>query len=213
MSYTTQTQPPIKPKPYKSLLANRNMYTFKKVVTNDIANKQITAFTENYKNISKQQADAIRDALPTETTFGYVMCTQNQLTDTEIINAIRYNDSRDTHFNHFIMWYEVAFVFVDLHAKQIMCWGTNENVQNALEGTQELLHNAIRKKMKTQQAQQDVDEQLRKVTEQKRIDEQHKQNRLDEQNEEKHFYDKVDRIDYWDRMDYLDKDYMANKHS
>ena len=66
---------------------------------------------------------------------------------------MRYNDSSDIHFTHFTVWYEVAFVFLDFHAKQIMCWGTKQNVQDALEGIQELLNNAIHKKEHTQQAQ------------------------------------------------------------
>jgi hypothetical protein len=180
------------------------MFTFMTHVTCDIANEQITVFTENFKNISTQNADAIRKALPQDTVFGYVMYTETQLTDSEIINAMQYNDSKDIYFMHFAVWYEVTFVFLDLHAKQILCWGTKQNVQDALEGIQELLHNAIRKKVKKQQAQQQVDEQLRIVAQQNRVDE---QNLLDEQNEEKHLYDTVDRMDYWD------KDYMANKHS
>jgi len=173
------------------------MYTFTKLVTKDVANKQITAFTENYKNMSPQQADTIRNALPTEPTFGYVMYSPSQLTDDEIIYAMRYNDSKDTNFMLFTIWHQLTFVFLDLHANQIMCWGTNENVQDGLEGIQELLNNAIHKKLQNQ------NEQLKKVAEQKRVCE---QKRVDEQNKQK-------RIDnYDDRMEYWDKEYMENKH-
>lgn len=211
MSYTTQRQPSTKiinhqtkTKSYKSLLANRNMYTFMNAINNNLAYEQIMAFTENFKHSPLKKASALqeelRNTLPQETTFGYVMYNENQLTDAEIINAMRYNDSKDTHFTHFTVWYEVVFVFLDFHAKQIMCWGTKPNVQDALEGIQELLNNAINKKEQRQneELKKVQDEQKKRVNEQKRVD---------MQNEEKHFYDKVDRTDCWD------KEYMANKHS
>lgn len=182
MSNTIQRQPSIKSKPYKSLLANRNMYTFMNTISNDLAYEQIMAFTENFKHAPLNKVsdlqEELRNTLPQEPTFGYVMYPPFLLTDADVVNAMRYNDRNDIHFTHFTVWYELAFVFLDFHAKQIMCWGTKQNVQDALEGMQELLHNAINKKEHTQQAQ--------KTTEQNRLEN--------------------------DRMDCWDKEFMANKH-
>ena len=156
MSNTTnnkQSQP--KKKPYKSHLANRNMYTFMNAISNDLAYEQILIFTENFKHAPLKKATALQEelsnTLPPETIFGYVMYLPILLTDTEVVNAMRYNDSKDTNFSHFKVWYEVAFVFLDFNAKQIMCWGTKQNVQDALEGIQELLNNAVNKKVRKHQ--------------------------------------------------------------
>lgn len=142
-------------KPYKSHLANRNMYTFMNVISNDLAYEQILIFTENFKHASFEKASALQEelsnTLPSETIFGYVMYLPILLTDTEVVNAMRYSDSKDTNFSHFKVWYEVAFVFLDFNAKQIMCWGTKQNVQDALEGIQELLNNAVNKKVRKHQ--------------------------------------------------------------
>jgi hypothetical protein len=48
--------------------------------------------------------EIISNNLPTETVFGYVMYPPNQLTDAEVINAMRYNDSKDTHFILFFFY-------------------------------------------------------------------------------------------------------------
>jgi len=163
------------------------MYTFKNAISKDLAYEQIMAFTENFKHAPEQKVsvieEIIRNNLPTETVFGYVMYPPNQLTDAEVINAMRYNDSKDTHFIHFTMWYELTFVFLDLQAKQVMCWGTQKNVKDALEGIQELLNNAIQKNIQKQRQEQ-IQAWIAEDQE-KRAD---------------------------DRMDCWDKDYMANKH-
>ena len=77
MSNTIQRQSSIKPKqskPYKSLLANRNMYTFTNTISNDLAYEQIMAFTENFKHAPLHKASALqeelRNTLPQEPTVG-----------------------------------------------------------------------------------------------------------------------------------------------
>ena len=166
------------------------MYTFMNAISNNLAYEQILAFTENFKHAPLKKASALqeelRNTLPQETTFGYVMYPPILLSDAEVLNAMRYNDSKDTHFTHFTVWYEVAFVFLDFHAKQIMCWGIKENVQDALEGIQELLNNAVNKKTQKQKQNE-----LRKAEEQRQLE---MEKLLD------------------DRMDCWEKDYMANKH-
>lgn len=209
MSYTIQrhpstklkqSKPYTKLKPYKSLLANRNMYTFTNTISNDLAYEQIMAFTENFKHAPLQKASALqeelRNTLPQEPTFGYVMYPPIRLTDADVVNAMRYNDSSDIHFAHFTVWYEVAFVFLDFHAKQIMCWGTKQNVQDALEGIQELLNNAIHKKEHMQTQAQHMQIQAQQTQQA-----QHMQTQV-----QKRLEDDDDRMDCWD------KNFMANKH-
>ena len=166
------------------------MFTFTKQINSADAFKQIVALTANFEHLTVPQAAAIQKTvlknLPADTVFGYVMYPNTILTEQDITKAMRYNDSKDTHFTHFTVWYEVAFVFLDFHAKQIMCWGIKENVQDALEGIQELLNNAVNKKTQKQKQNE-----LRKAEEQRQLE---MEKLLD------------------DRMDCWEKDYMANKH-
>lgn len=165
--------------------------TVTKIVKNVIP--PISDFRDKIMTLQKQNTTTNGGTLSQDIVFGYAMYPANQLTDTEIENAMRYNDSKDIDFTHFIIWYEVVFVYLDFNEKQILCCGHEKNVQDALEGIQEILNNALHKKLQNQ------NEQLRKETEQKRLE---NQKRVDE---EKHFYDKYE---FW-----MDKDFMANKHS
>jgi hypothetical protein len=131
------------------------MFTFTSPIGNIAAYEQIVALTDNFKNnkaaaAAALQQQTLRETLPADTVFGYVMVDKNYLTNQEIINMMRYNDSKDTQYTHFAVWYEVDFVFLDLHARQIMCWGLEKNVLDALNGIQELLEGAYQKKAQAQ---------------------------------------------------------------
>ena len=163
--------------------------TVTKIVKNVIPT--ISDFRDKFMTMQKQNT-TISGTLSQDIVFGYAMYPANQFTDTEIENAMRYNDSKDTDFRHFIIWYEVEFVYLDFNEKQILCCGSEKNVQYALEGIQEILSNALHKKLQNQ------NEQLRKETEQKRLE---NQKRVDE-----------DKYERWVDEE-MDKDFMENKHS
>ena len=133
------------------------MFTFTKQIGNDAAYEQILALTNKIKHITMPNATAVkqnlRETLPPDTVWGYVLMEKNILTSEEILNMLRYNDIKDAQFTHFSVWYEVDFVFVDFLTRQIMCWGLEKNVQDALNGIQDLLQGAIKKKAQAQAQQ------------------------------------------------------------
>lgn len=134
------------------------MFAFTKLIGNAAAYEQILDLTNKVKQIAVPNANAnatakiqkLRETLPPVTMFGYVWMENNILTNQEILNMLRYNDSKDAQFTHFSVWYEVDFVFVDFLTRRIMCWGLEANVLDALDGIQDLLHGTIQKKAQAQ---------------------------------------------------------------
>jgi hypothetical protein len=131
------------------------MFTFTKLIGNAAAYEQILDLTNKIKQITMPNGTAtvkqnLRETLTPDTVFGYVRMENNILTSQEILDMLRYNDSKDAQFTHFSVWYEVDFVFVDFLTRRIMCWGLEKNVKDALNGIQDLVQGTIKKKVQAQ---------------------------------------------------------------
>ena len=148
--YFPATQRVSSPTKFFSQPTQSKMFTFTKQINSADAFKQIVALTANFEHLTVPQAAAIQKTvlknLPADTVFGYVMYPNTILTEQDITKAMRYNDSKDINLIHFSVWYEVEFAWIDFNAQQIMCWGTQEHVKDALDGIHAIFHNAISNK-------------------------------------------------------------------
>ncbi len=70
--------------------------------------------------------------------YGYIVAP-NILSDNDILNALRYGDNNDKQFAQLIEWYELERIQFDKTKKHVMCWGSKENVADAIEGITQIL--------------------------------------------------------------------------